>query len=233
MKRLAATVAAIEQAGDFTEITGLCRAAAAAYGYDMFVVYAIEPDTDLAEDAIYWLEGDWFGSGQALDARTYLSRCPMNRHVLHSDQPFFWSKRAGGGEEYQVVSAPRGSGPHGLQVPIFGHDGLLGAVSFGGKAIATTLEARLSLSVLADALFRALRRLAGEGADAPPPQLTARESEILSWIAAGRRQGDVARLLGLSERTVENHLRRIRKRLGVASTAQAIYRLARSGTLPG
>lgn len=234
MKALAASIARIEQAGDFAEITGLCRTIAAPFGYDMFVVYAIEPDADLAEDAIYWLEGDWFGSGQALDARTYLSRCPMNRHVLHSDQPFFWSKRSGeDGDDYLVVSQPRGSAPHGLQVPIFGHDGLQGAVSFGGTSIAATLEARLTLSALADALFRALRRLSGEVNDTPSPQLTARESEILSWIASGRRQGEVARLLGLSERTVENHLRRIRQRLGVASTAQAIYRLARDRTLPG
>ena len=91
----------------------------------------------------------------------------------------------------------------------------------------------MTLSALANAVFRALRRLSGEAAGTPLPQLTARESEILSWIASGRRQVEVARLLGLSERTVENHLRRIRRRLGVASTAQAIYRLARDGTLPG
>ncbi|MEI9402684.1 helix-turn-helix domain-containing protein [Mesorhizobium argentiipisi] len=44
---------------------------------------------------------------------------------------------------------------------------------------------------------------------------------MLRWIAAGRRQVDIAATLGLSERTVENHLRRIRLRLGVATTAQA------------
>lgn len=40
--------------------------------------------------------------------------------------------------------------------------------------------------------------------------------------AAGRRQLEIAATLSLSERTVENHLRRIRKRLGVVTTAQAI-----------
>lgn len=40
--------------------------------------------------------------------------------------------------------------------------------------------------------------------------------------ADGRRQTEIAATLGLSERTLENHLRRIRKRLGVATTVQAI-----------
>lgn len=234
MAMVARTIAQIEQSGDFGEVTGLCRAAAGEFGYDMFIVYAITPDADLDDDAIYWLDGDWFGSGEALDARTYLSRCPMNRHILHSDHPFFWSKRrASGGPEYQMVSETRGAGPHGLQVPIFGHSGLLGAVSFGGRSIVTTTEARIALVALAGALFHALRKLAGPSPANTSLELTRREREIISWVASGRRHGEVAQLLGLSARTVENHLRRVRRKLGVSSTAQAIYRLARTDALQG
>nr|WP_280530696.1 LuxR C-terminal-related transcriptional regulator [Paraburkholderia sacchari] len=38
-------------------------------------------------------------------------------------------------------------------------------------------------------------------------------------MAAGRRQAEIAPALGLSERTVENHLRNARRRLGVTTTA--------------
>jgi hypothetical protein len=64
------------------------------------------------------------------DLARYLHACPVNRHVLDSDAPFFWSKRQGvRGERYQVVKQPRGEGLHGLQVPVFGTTGLEGAIS--------------------------------------------------------------------------------------------------------
>jgi DNA-binding CsgD family transcriptional regulator len=50
-------------------------------------------------------------------------------------------------------------------------------------------------------------------------------------LLAGRRQVEIAATLGLSERTVENHLRRIRKRLGVATTARAIRVAIRNGDI--
>ena len=45
------------------------------------------------------------------------------------------------------------------------------------------------------------------------------------------RTQEAARILGLSERTIENHLRRIRKRLGVATTAQAVRVAIRNGDI--
>jgi hypothetical protein len=51
--------------------------------------------TGLERDAqrVYWIEGDWFGDGSDTDLARYLHACPVNRHVLDSNAPFFWSKR--------------------------------------------------------------------------------------------------------------------------------------------
>jgi DNA-binding CsgD family transcriptional regulator len=62
-------------------------------------------------------------------------------------------------------------------------------------------------------------------------KLSAREREVLAWVAAGRRQADIAATLGLSGRTVENHLRSARRHLGVATTAQAIKIAIRKGEI--
>jgi DNA-binding CsgD family transcriptional regulator len=47
------------------------------------------------------------------------------------------------------------------------------------------------------------------------PALTRRESEVLEQVAAGRSNGEVAALLGLSPRTVEKHLEHVYAKLQV------------------
>lgn len=56
------------------------------------------------------------------------------------------------------------------------------------------------------------------------PSLSAREVEILQWIAAGKSQQDVADILSISNRTVEVHLRSGRSKLGALTTPQAVGR---------
>ena len=228
----AAAVAAIEHSMDAETLHATVRAYAAPFGYGRFVIYTAPPPGDGAVDRILWLEGDWFGNGHRVNAATYLARCPVNRHVLETDRPFFWTKNGtADAETYRVVPHPKGPGIHGLQVPIFSHVGLAGAVSFGGRTIDSAIDTRLALTLVGTAAFHVAERLAGSVVAHAMPQLSAREREVIRWFASGRRQADVAALLGLSERTIENHLRRIRNRLGAASTAQAIHLLVRSGNL--
>jgi DNA-binding NarL/FixJ family response regulator len=49
------------------------------------------------------------------------------------------------------------------------------------------------------------------GAPPPPPAapLTAREREVLQWVAAGHQNKEIAQALGLSLATVRNHVHNI------------------------
>lgn len=225
-------VAALETAEDVSAVKAMLRGFAGPLGYDRSVLFSASAARDEVIARIYWVEGDWFGDGAAVDAETYIRRCPVNRHIVEVQNPFFWTKNArGSGELYRVVHVPRGRGVHGLQIPVFGPLGLEGAVSLGGERIDSSPQARIALTLVGRAGFAAMRRLLDTAAEAPVTDLSGREREILSWVAAGRRQGEIAVSLGLSERTVENHLRRIRRRLGVATTAQAIRVAIRRGDI--
>ncbi|RDW14110.1 PA1136 family autoinducer-binding transcriptional regulator [Paracoccus thiocyanatus] len=227
-----AAVTALEQSADMSELCTIVRRFAGPFGYDSFALYSSPPSRGEAVDHVYWLEGDWFGDGDPVDPKTYLARCPVNRHVLETDRPFLWTKSGGREQEtYRVVTRPRGPGVHGYQVPVFGMTGLVGAMSFGGSVIDSSVDVRLALNLIATTASHVVRRITASGAPIAQPRLSKRELEVMRWVTSGRRQSDVALLLGLSERTVENHMRRIRKRLGVASTAQAIGQLIQSGDL--
>jgi DNA-binding CsgD family transcriptional regulator len=59
--------------------------------------------------------------------------------------------------------------------------------------------------------------------------LSAREAEVMSLIADGQTNGQIAARLFLAEKTVKNHVRRIYSKLGVGSrpAASAYWRAAR------
>jgi DNA-binding CsgD family transcriptional regulator len=62
--------------------------------------------------------------------------------------------------------------------------------------------------------------------------LTPREAEVVSWLTEGRTNREIGTILGISARTVQVHLNRIYRKLGVETrTAAAVtaFGLARSG----
>lgn len=72
--------------------------------------------------------------------------------------------------------------------------------------------------------------------DAQPPamtRLTAREREVLSEIARGRSNREIARALALSEKTVKTHVSAVLAKLGVQDRTQAALFAVRSGLLDG
>ena len=54
--------------------------------------------------------------------------------------------------------------------------------------------------------------------------LTAREAEVLLWVAQGKSNGDVAAILGMSEKTAKQHLGSVFEKLGVENRNAAAMR---------
>ena len=63
------------------------------------------------------------------------------------------------------------------------------------------------------------------------PAVSAREREILQWVAAGKSQQDIGDILSISHRTVEVHIRSVREKLGALTTPQAVGRAVRMGLI--
>ena len=65
------------------------------------------------------------------------------------------------------------------------------------------------------------------------PELTGREREILALVLDGMANKQIARRLGISEKTVKGHLTNVFQRIGVTDRTQAAIWAERSGLFPG
>ena len=89
-------------------------------------------------------------------------------------------------------------------------------------AIISVLDGHVFLSPQIEAL-------ASAASDTGTDSLTQRQQEILRWIALGKSTKEIARLLGISPKTVEFHRGQLIQRLGCRDVASLTLRAVRSG----
>lgn len=70
------------------------------------------------------------------------------------------------------------------------------------------------------------------GGQAPHEQLTVRESEVLQWLLAGAPLDEVARRMGVSEKTVSNYQTLVRQKLGVGGAMELLQYARTHGLMP-
>lgn len=116
--------------------------------------------------------------------------------------------------------APLPSALQGLLLE--GTEGEAVQIELGGMSLRVdpVSEAGASLRVVSLAV---LGRAAPAAPAATPAasRLTARETEVLLWVARGKTNRDIAEILGMSPRTVNKHLEHVFEKLGVETRTAA------------
>lgn len=131
----------------------------------------------------------------------------------------------------------RGALVHGIVDERGSHDCLYVAFSSKGNFGA---QERGAMAVVLPYIDTALRQVThlphqsngqihtDNGTEFAVPQeynLTAREYEILHWVAMGKTNPEIASILEISSFTVKNHMQRVFRKLDVTSRAQAVGKL--------
>jgi DNA-binding NarL/FixJ family response regulator len=74
-----------------------------------------------------------------------------------------------------------------------------------------------------------VRAVAGDRMEQRP--LTARETEVLRMVAAGKNSNQIAKLLFITEATVRSYRKALRRKLEAANTAEMIHRALQRGLI--
>jgi DNA-binding CsgD family transcriptional regulator len=109
---------------------------------------------------------------------------------------------------------------HAIALPIYVRDGLLVSFVLNRTRHDFTDRERALLDLLRPHLSKVYRRMSRVG------RLTAREAEVLRWVAAGKSDAQIGAILRISARTVQKHLQNVYDKLGVENRTAAVNRAA-------
>jgi DNA-binding CsgD family transcriptional regulator len=171
--------------------------------------------------------------------RGYFNSDVVTHSAIHRSSPFTWDdldlKRLSGtartvfheGREAMQVA-------NSLVIPIHNANGFAGFVSlFFADSTPPHASLRRSLEIVAIYALEKAKDLHGLQPDHAgwdqPCELTARQREALAFMAQGKTDWEIGKILGISEKTANNHLDAVKRKLGVATRAQAVARAVHSG----
>src|SRR5262249_54566500 len=129
-------------------------------------------------------------------------------------------------EDERILGALR-AGAHGYLLKGAGTEAIAGAIRTvygGGSHLEPSIAARI------------LARARGTPAATPrmtAARLTAHEQEVLRLVAEGQGNKQIARALGIAERTAKFHVTSILRKLEVQNRAQAVSIALQRGLLAG
>jgi LuxR family transcriptional regulator, quorum-sensing system regulator BjaR1 len=75
------------------------------------------------------------------------------------------------------------------------------------------------------------RTRSADGRRPPPLQLTSRESEVLRWVANGKAAWEIAEILDIAKRTVDEHAQTAVRKLGATNRPHAVAIALRDGLI--
>jgi LuxR family quorum sensing-dependent transcriptional regulator len=174
----------------------------------------------------------------------YFRHDALIQEMLASSDAVFWSdvqkRRRIGPDETRVLNEAGEYGlKNGFMAPLHNIDGSISAVLLMGRDVEADdpylHAASWMLSVFYASAAQRLRRDAREDSLRLElaHHLSGRQIECLKWASAGKSSHDISTILGISNRTVDEHLAVACRKLGVRTRVQAVAEALSYGVLKG
>ena len=196
----------------------------AAFGFKTLIVTGLPNPDQRFEQVVLdkrW-PAEWF---KLYTTKRYINVDPVARLCRNSLNPFEWSEAPFDPEQEPraVEVMQRAADFHmsnGFIVPIHGRH-YDACVSIGGAHLDLNARSKPAIHLMAMYGFDRVRRLLDPERQRLP-RLTARERETLAWASQGKSAWEIGEILGISQRTVEEHLAAAGRKLGAVNRVHAV-----------
>lgn len=207
-----------------------------AYGFEGYVVINV-PGRETRTLSEVTVMTNWSKRFlRAYDSACIMQGSPVVERLRRSTVPFTYDvridncSRADGKTTAATELFEREGLGRGLYIPVHDVRGQRGAIGFGGNRGPVTPQEMRELTFLAGFLFGRLCEIVGRRGRKSGP-LSRREIECLNWAAAGKTTTEMARILDLSEYTVNHYLSRATRKLNSVNRVQTIAKALRAGLI--
>lgn len=217
------------QASNGEALFALLSQAVGQYGYDK-LVFSVLSDRDLPAElnrlCLYsTYPEDWL---KYYAAKDYGRIDPVVRAAGTSHHAFTWADlektTVFSPQQVRLMRQGEEVGLNaGIGVPLRGSRALLAGIGLAASDEHDGADVHLDLvNALCSQFYLAFRRLyakPAQAADVTP--LSPKEREILSWVAAGKTDEEIATILSISRNTVDTHMRNIFRKLDAPNRVSA------------
>ena len=198
----------------------------ATYGIDNFIIAGLPNPNEQFENVVVLKQWstEWF---DLYIKEQFVLDDPVVRLCRATTTPFEWDEapfdRDREPRAAKLMNLARDFGlVRGFSVPVHTLEGYESCFSMSGAKPELDSGAKAALHLIALYAFERVRRLALAEEEENP--LTAREREILTWVAAGKSHGEIARILSITERTITAHAVSAAQKLGAANRTHAVVK---------
>lgn len=178
----------------------------------------------------------------------YVEHYVSQRHVEHdpvitelrrSLAPFTWedirTKRRLSKIEHLIIDEAKDFGADdGLVIPIVSAIGSIGLFSSCGRMPHLSQRARSALEIIGMYSYHALQRTLVQKRREQREKnilLTAREREIMKWVATGKSDDEIAEILTIGRETVTTHVENAKRKLNATRRTYAVVQALRYGEI--
>jgi LuxR family quorum sensing-dependent transcriptional regulator len=196
----------------------------ASFGFQTLIVTGLPNPQQRFEQLVLakrW-PAEWF---RLYTAKQYIKADPVARLCRNSLNPFEWLEAPYDPErEPRAVEVMQRAADfnmsNGFIVPIHGR-GYDACVSLGGTLLDLNARSKPAIHLMAMYGFDRVQALLDPGR-LRLSRLTARERETLVWASQGKSAWETGEILGISQRTVEEHLASACRKLGAVNRVHAV-----------